>query len=149
MTEVTSQVLAPLYPVAVAEVLETMFFAAAEPSSNVAYPLAGEWLTVVVDFTGSPSGSTWIWLENETARALACDFLGLEPEDVSDECVRQTACEFGNMICGSIVSRVESNSSFTLASPRLESGQSYGGPPPMGFQLDRGQLAVACTLLPC
>ncbi len=147
MNEITTESLTSFLPVAVAEVLETMFFAPVEPSCSVDNPINDSWLTVAVDFTGKPSGSTWIWLEKDTARSLAADFLGIDAGEIESELIEQTVCELGNMICGSIVSRVESHSAFTLAPPRMEPAMSYAGPAPVRFQLDRGELAVACRLL--
>jgi CheY-specific phosphatase CheX len=101
---------------AVDEVLETMFFVESEgPASRSGPP--EEMVASQVDFKGSPSGSLSLRITLPAARSLAADFLG---EDVSDLAARRAAevvSELANMICGAVLSRVESDTTFRLSAP--------------------------------
>jgi len=85
----------------VQEVLEKMFFV--EPVEEP----PGE--------AGSPDGIMAVQL----ARQIAADFLGEDASGLSPAKVEEVVCELANMICGSVLSRVESSATFRLASPRI------------------------------
>lgn len=134
-----------LLPASVAEVLETMFFTVVEP----AMPEPGTQLSVCVEvrFHGSPSGVFRVWLTAAGNRGLAADFLGTAADELTPEQELGTALELGNMICGSVVSRLETDRAFELAGPE----PCVPAPePPSDAQwftsLDRGMFAVLCEL---
>ena len=143
-----------LIPVCSTEVLETMFFSTADPASD--YPPeeieSFEQLPaymVVVDFLGRPSGRFWIRATRATAAALAADFLGLDRDEIDDERSLQTVLELSNMLCGSVVSRVESDAAFALNPPRLLEVGETAEPNPTHwarFVVEGGLVEVACTL---
>lgn len=124
----------------VSAILETMFFTAAEPceAGEAGGP---EWMQVAVDFEGAPSGITRLWLTEAAAVRMAGDFLGLDGSAGPDE-ARMTAFELANMICGSLVSRLESGSNFALAAPRSEPAAAPGEDAAW-FWTDFGMIAVA------
>ena len=101
----------------VPEVLETMFFATAVESNES--QCDGCPLNVGLSFRGTPSGTFHMRLDASAARALASAFLGRDAEELGTEEDAQTACELANMLCGSVLSRAESESSFELSSPEL------------------------------
>lgn len=100
-----------------AEVLEMMFFVsdAGEPvfESDSAVPEIAARLT----FDGSPSGWLALRMGKMAARSMAADFLGEEVETLTDRQAEEMVCELANVICGSVLSRTESDATFHLSSP--------------------------------
>ncbi len=132
-------------------VLETMFFSAAwgpaEPE------IGGAVLESRLAFHGRPSGTFAVCLSEPSARLLAAGFLGEDEETLTDSQTGQVVCELTNMLCGSLVSKLESDESFDLASPELvPSGSgtdpSSGAPPAarQSFELEGGILTVTLHL---
>ncbi len=122
-----------------AEVLETMFFTAVggQPGEEQAPP---EWISAALEFRGEPGGRFRVGASRQAARALAASFLGLDESEVSGEQVGEVICELANMICGSVVSRLESGTTIQLLHPEL-----VEGPPPETARvlpLEEGLLAV-------
>jgi hypothetical protein len=58
------------------------------------------------------------------ARSVAADFLGEEEPALSEQQIGEVVCELANMICGSVLSRVESAITFQLATPRIVAAES-------------------------
>jgi CheY-specific phosphatase CheX len=102
---------------AVESVLETMFFSIplgpAEPETGAAV------LEARLAFHGRPSGILGVRLSAASARILAAGFLGEDEETLTDAQPGEVVCELANMLCGSLVSRLESEESFDLSSPEL------------------------------
>ncbi len=132
-------------------VLETMFFTApwgpAEPETG------GAALEARLAFQGSPSGSLAVCLSEHAARLLAAGFLGEDEETLTDAQTGQVVCELANMLCGSLVSRLESEESFDLAPPELvpfgsETEAASSAPPAasQSFELEGGILTVTLHL---
>jgi CheY-specific phosphatase CheX len=100
-----------------ADVLEKMFFirtlgVPGETAPQIDF-VAG------LTFEGDPPGSFTLRISKAAACSIAADFLGAEECELSEREVSDVVCELANMICGSVLSRVESNSTFRLAAPRL------------------------------
>jgi CheY-specific phosphatase CheX len=112
---------------AVTEIMEKMFFIriledvpAAESvvEDGVEYapdPSIG----ACVNFHGEPSGRLSLDLKSAAARSIAADFLGEEPPALEQRQVEEVFCELANMICGALLSRVESRIPFRLDSPEV------------------------------
>jgi CheY-specific phosphatase CheX len=136
---------------AVEAVLETMFFSAplgpAEPeigNSAVAARLA---------FHGNPSGRLDVHLSEPSAQPLAAGFLGEEEETLTASQPGQVVCELANMLCGSLVSKLESEASFDLTSPELvpvgseaAAGSEDSPATSQSFELENGILTVTLHL---
>lgn len=108
------------------EVLEKMFFVRSlgEPRD-----LAGEpSVTAHLTFEGDPPGWLTLRVAATAARSVAADFLGEEESELSERQIGEVVCELANMICGSVLSRVESNTTFRLATPQLIASGEEGGP---------------------
>lgn len=104
---------------AVAEVLESMFFLEALGEAIDASGDAGT-ITARMTFDGDPPGCFRLRLAREAANAIAADFLG---EDAGALTVQQTTdvtLELANMICGAVLSRIESSATFRLGSPQIQ-----------------------------
>ena len=103
---------------AAAEVLETMFFA--EVLGPAPAPAAAMAARVV--FRGSPSGAFTIAIDPSAARSLAAGFLAAEENELSPARTGEVVCELANMICGSVLSRLEPDAAFAVEDIQLEAG---------------------------
>jgi len=98
--------------------LETMFFAAPDSVSLDARRPAGALIAAKLSFRGTPDGWFWLVVSDSLARTLAANFLGCEddapllPSGVSD-----VTMELANIMCGAVLSRVESGVNFDLGTP--------------------------------
>ena len=82
-------------------------------------PPQPETVTVQVNFEGDPPGYFQMRIARPAANAVAADFLG---EDLETLTVRQSTdvtLELANMICGAVLSRIESRAAFRLGSPEV------------------------------
>ena len=111
--------------IAVTEILEKMFFI--DPSeieddgSDSKIPADRGGLTAHLNFDGDPPGWLRLRLTRDVASSLAADFLGEDESELAERKVEGVACELANMICGSVLSRVESTTDFRLAAPEITS----------------------------
>jgi CheY-specific phosphatase CheX len=111
---------------AVTEVLEKMFFIrvledpreAAEFSMRER-PYGEPEIAVSVIFHGEPSGRLSLCLGRRIARAIAADFLGEEEPELGNRQVEEVIAELANMVCGAVLSSVESAATFRLDTPVL------------------------------
>jgi CheY-specific phosphatase CheX len=101
----------------VADVLEKMFFIR-DPEED-GLPPGSNLMTAQLAFAGQPSGSLRLQIPTPAARLISADFLGMEDAELSECEVGEVICELANMICGSVLSKVESSVTFRLESPRL------------------------------
>jgi CheY-specific phosphatase CheX len=104
------------------QVLEQMFFA--QPVKEPVSPdssRAGDssHISVDVGFIGEPSGRLVLCISKPAARSIAADFLAEDEAVLSEKEVGEVICELANIICGSVLTRVESRTSFRLGSPRI------------------------------
>ncbi len=113
----TERALSEALETSMADVLEKMFFirTLGVPGDSVSLVdmVAG------LKFEGDPPGSFTLRVSKPAACSIAADFLGAEESELSEREVSDVVCELANMICGSVLSRVESNSTFRLAAPRM------------------------------
>ncbi len=125
-----------------AEVLETMFFtcivgdADCEPSDPVSTKL---------DFTGTPSGSFGLSLSKAASRQIAAGFLAEDEFEISQAQADEVVCELTNMLCGSLLSRMETETCFDLTHPELAAipeSRAYL----RHFALDGGTLSIWLNL---
>jgi CheY-specific phosphatase CheX len=117
---------AEVLTVATEEVLETMFFSTifAEPEETTSR-LPEDSVTAQVRFRGNPCGEFTVGLALSAAQSVAENFLGLEPGSITHQQVCGVVGEMANMICGSVLTRMESDTLFELLTPEiLEDGQA-------------------------
>lgn len=132
----------------VGEVLETMFFTSvvAEDSTEGSDSM----VSAELSFLGSPSGRFGVRVPKSTGRQIASSFLGLEEAKISEEQVGQVVCELTNMICGSVLSRVEAGARFELMHPEVDSKNTdwrqYNGAVGSTFGLEEGTVTIWMTL---
>ena len=127
-----------------ADVLEQMFFVQAREEAAPATPEADSDLICKMNFTGDPSGCLALRVSLGAARTIAADFLGEDEAGLSAFQVGQVVCELANIICGSVLSRMESGTTFRLDSPHLLSvwEKSGGDATVHSVPLDTGVLTV-------
>lgn len=104
----------------VTEVLEKMFFVetlgeCADPAEE---PPADE-IAAGLTFQGEPPGALLLRLTSPAARQISADFLGIDEAEVSNGQTSEVVRELANMICGSVLSRVEGAAAFHLAAPQI------------------------------
>ncbi len=102
---------------AVEAVLETMFFSS--PLGPAEVESSASVMQARLAFHGRPSGTLSVCLSEPSARLLAAGFLGEDVESLTDSQPGEVVCELANMLCGALVSKLESNKSFELTSPEL------------------------------
>jgi hypothetical protein len=101
------------------EALEQMFFVRDLGEGVPGSHPAGPELIARVDFVGNPSGWLALRAPLESARSLAADFLGEDEESIGDQQTGEVLAELANIVCGAILTRTETSSTFHLSSPRL------------------------------
>jgi CheY-specific phosphatase CheX len=125
-------------------VLETMFFTSImgerkEPPEDLA-------VEALVGFEGEPSGSFGLKLSAAAARSVAANFLGVEDErELTEPQIGEVSCELANMICGAMLSQVESGSTFQISHPQLVApggADASASASERFFDLDNGALGL-------
>lgn len=133
---------------AAADVLETMFFSPlmgeATPDASCSEPA----LMARLKFSGGRSGSFTIRVSAGAAGTIAANFLGEETDTPEPGQVRDVVCEMANMICGSVLSRLDREAHFDLQHPELVEACSE---PALGsicslFEIEGGQVALCLQL---
>ena len=111
---------------AMVEVLEKMFFIEASgelPSDGAAEPSrstsGSSCILVELTFEGDPSGVFRMGMARAAAALIAADFLGEDVGTLVSQQVDDVTKELANMICGAVLSRIESRATFRLAAPGL------------------------------
>jgi CheY-specific phosphatase CheX len=129
----------------VVDVLERMFFIGpleeplGEPESS------SRSIAVHLDFDGDPPGSLTLRTTVAAARSIAADFLGEDGEVLSVQQVEEVLCELTNMICGAVLSRVESRAVFRLGVPQVLPADEAPTPLP-GYSPDAGTAPTGATV---
>jgi CheY-specific phosphatase CheX len=137
---------------AVEEVLETMFFASVVDSAEGAAPreagVGTPDITAAIKFEGNPSGRFRVSVPTKLARVLGASFLGREEEEVTDSQAGEVVSELANMICGSVLSRLEREAIFQIGHPELSPPESGAGPQSADGcrQFDLGDGVLTATL---
>lgn len=126
----------------VEEVLYKMFFieGLSEPGGPAA--ASTEECSAALQFEGRPSGGLKLAVSWPAARSIAADFLGEDETSLTGQQVDEVVCELANMICGAMLSRVESDETFRLSTPRMVAGEETAGghqPPSISHAVDLGR----------
>jgi CheY-specific phosphatase CheX len=107
---------------AATEVLEKMFFLTVVSVEGP--PEDDGSIVIEVAFQGSPPGRLWVRLSSEaTAISIAANFLGEDRSAISRRQIAEVSGELSNMICGALLSRIESAATFSLGTPEMVPGE--------------------------
>jgi len=108
---------------AVEDVLETMCFASVLHSSATSpgqgAGAAASAVRAELRFEGNPSGGFRLDVDSTAAQGLGAAFLGLEEQEVTEIQQGEVVCELANMICGSVLSKLERGTTFHITHPAL------------------------------
>jgi len=109
---------------ALVEVAENSFFAFVDPvepeAAGEVLSMAPGWLQATVVFEGAFGGAMQIALAEPLAVELFASFLGLDPGEVPDDArLFDLVGEFGNMVCGSWLTRNCQRRRFDLRHPEV------------------------------
>ena len=136
-----------LLPLAVDDVLETMFFS--ESFGPCQPDPALEELEAEVSFTGETSGTVGVRISKDAASSLAASFLGESEDTLSEIQVGHVVCELTNMLCGCIVSKMPARVCFSLGSPGLLGGKASNSngivQVQQSFAIERGTLTISMS----
>jgi len=110
----------PLVAECCAEVLDAMYFTTVletthESGCESIRPNNG--YSFCLRFQGDIHGTFGLDIGASMARTLASNFLGEDEESITQADLEEVVGELANMLCGSIVSRVEGTSKFVLSHP--------------------------------
>jgi len=97
------------------ETLEKMFFTAPDRVCADSGVPAGDLIAVHLTFQGDPPGGFAVLVTAAVARSLAANFLGLD--DATPAQVREVCGELANIVCGAVLSELQSNANFSLSTP--------------------------------
>lgn len=141
--------LQPLLAQTVTEVLETMFFTA--PLGPCEEETGGTALEARLHFRGALPGSFSVRISEAAARNLAAGFLGEDNDALGARQIEQVIRELANMLCGSLVSKLEREEPFELDPPELlgaASAEPQGNPPAaqQSFAIEDGALTLSLHL---
>jgi CheY-specific phosphatase CheX len=129
------------------DVLEKMFFAELVEEAGKDAP-APRGIAAELAFEGDPPGSFRLDLDLLAAQAAAADFLGEDACEINAGQMNAVVCELANMICGSVLSRIESSATFRLAKPEIAGEIPFGaaGPPDSAYQATLGGGALRAEI---
>lgn len=104
---------------AATEVLETMFFLTVEGHLDWSEVSAKPHHFAEMDFQGAAEGRLELAVSEDLAPVLASGFLGKDESELEPPEILAVVCELANMLCGSVLSRLESGSLFQLGAPQM------------------------------
>jgi chemotaxis protein CheY-P-specific phosphatase CheC len=110
--------------------LETMFFAAPDSMSMDPLRPSGELIAASLTFDGKPNGLFWLVVSDRLARTLAANFMGCDDDaQLLPASVADVIGELANIMCGAVLSGMESHVNFDLGMPRsIRIGAAEPGP---------------------
>ena len=126
------------------EVLESMCFLSSEDASSDKQQEAERWVGRRLDFRGPRDGCFGLRTPLPTARVIASNFLGEEPEDIADDQVGEVIGEVANMVCGTFLASIDSHQAFDLTTPRPDDQRDPASLNRIAhtYALDEGELVV-------
>ncbi len=128
---------------AASDVLETMFFCSVlgEVPVGAALPEA---VAARLPFNGARSGAFGVRLTEGAAQVIAAGFLAEEANEPTREQAAEVVCELANMMCGSVLSRLDRGAHFDLGSPALVEPAALSAPGTVcrAFDIGDGEVAV-------
>lgn len=104
-------------PSAMAEVLESMCFFSMTGETAAPDDQATVWIGRRLNFRGPLVGAFGLRMPLSTAQIVAANLLGSNEEEVTPEQAGDAVGEIANVICGTLLSQIESKQAFDLSAP--------------------------------
>lgn len=136
---------------AAGEVLETMFFTGIFGAAQARESLAGPHFAARLTFDGTPGGALTLSVAAPAASALAANFLAASDDEPPGPAqLASVVCELANMVCGALLSKVQSERHFRLSSPEPMAGDGAipCGEPSQSLDVGDGAIDVWLVLEP-
>ena len=127
----------PVLADAAIEILERMFFLSAMPVEEA--PADAGATLVRLAFEGDPPGRLFLLMSDQAAASITANFHGKEPSAVNGQQIAEVGVELANMICGAVLSRVESTATFHLRTPEVLPGEPAISPDCHFVHLETGE----------
>lgn len=108
----------------ISNVLESMFFLMVQISEENSpfvewFPGERQLMGATLKFDGPSAGAFYFWVPVDMADDMACNFLGLNQENLLEEQRRDTVKEALNMIGGGVLSIFDQEGRFKLGIPEM------------------------------
>ncbi len=108
----------------ISNVLETMFFLPLDISDTIRVnmlktPANDAIIATRLGFSGPFKGHFGFFIPKKLAKSLTADFLGQDPNSISDDQTEETVKEIINMLAGDTLSSYDSQAVFDLQIPEL------------------------------
>lgn len=110
--------------VSISEVMETMFYLPIEHNNQVTIESSGiidskDLNVCSITFSGNYAGNLYLLMPTSVLQIMATNFLGEEPETLSEPHLSGTMKEALNMIAGNTFSKIDADTSFGLGVPEI------------------------------
>ena len=131
------------------KILGTMFFSMPDKVSMDPRRPVGELIAASLTFQGTPPGRFGLIVSDPVARTLAANFIGCDDATLLRPAqIAGVIDELANMICGAVLSELESEAHFDLSAPESlhasadEPGPDFtaGSPFACRFEFSEGEL---------
>jgi len=131
---------------AAADVLETMFFSSVIGEAPVSATPPADAVAARLRFSGARSGAFGLRLTEGAARVIAANFLAEETDEPTKPQVQEVVCELTNMMCGSVLSRLDRGAHFDLEQPAMVDAAAVAEPEAVSREFDIGDGEIAIFL---
>jgi len=131
---------------AASDVLETMFFSSVVGEAPVTATPPADAIAARLEFSGARPGAFAVRLTLGAARVIAASFLAEETDEPTPAQVQEVICELANMMCGSVLSRLDRGARFDLGPPAMVDAAAVTAPPEFSRAFDIGDGEVAVFL---
>ena len=128
---------------AASDVLETMFFSSVLTEAPVGTAPEGS-IAARLRFSGARCGFFAIRLTEGAAKVIAANFLAEESDEPSAAQVQEVIAELANMMCGSVLSRLDRAAHFDLGAPAIVDPAEVAvpGAEARAFDIGDGEVAI-------
>lgn len=99
-----------------------------------------------LQFSGARSGAFAVRLTEGAAQVIAANFLAEEAHEPNASQVHEVICELANMMCGSVLSRLDRGAHFDLGPPAVVEPATVAAPEAASLAFDIGEGEVAVFL---
>jgi len=142
----TDEFVAESLAAAAGDVLETMFFSSVMGETPVSTTPAADGIAARLAFSGARAGVFALRLTGGAAQVIAANFLAEETDEPTRQQVQEVVCELANMMCGSVLSRLDRGAHFDLGQPVMVDAAEVGTPEAVSRAFDIGDGEVSMFL---